>query len=209
MGTPARARGVVRATRVRGWRRRSDLNLLSRGRAGRPRRDGADLRGEALATVDLHASLGEPAPPGGRRRPRGAPPRHHRRGRTGGGGDTRGADASAHQRRARPGGPQWHISITLKGKRPKPNHVRAVLRDFGMVGAEEDNHHPGNARHFWIPCDPTRRVDCECKATEVIVVDPDGYTWTNPTPESGEGCRGCEWARAPLARGKACPIHGG
>jgi len=48
-------------------------------------------------------------------------------------------------------GPQWHISITNAGKRPKPHHVRRALRAFGMVGAEEDNHHPGNARHFWVP----------------------------------------------------------
>ena len=104
-------------------------------------------------------------------------------------------------------GPQWHVSLSLKAHRPKDNLVRAVLRDFDMVGAEEDNHHPGNARHFWIPCDPARRVDCECKATETVVVELDGYTWTNPTPESGEGCRGCEWA-AGLGRGKPCPVHG-
>lgn len=99
-------------------------------------------------------------------------------------------------------GPQWHISITRKGKRPKPTDVRRALRAFGMVGTEEDNHHPGNARHFWLPVDPARRVECECKATEVNVTDADGYRWTNePAPEL---CRGCELEGL---IGKPCPLH--
>ena len=101
-------------------------------------------------------------------------------------------------------GPQWHISITTMGKRPKPNHVRRALRAFDLVGAEEDNHEPGNARHFWLPVDPAHRVDCQCKEDEEVIVDPDGYTWTNPRPESGEECRGC--AIAPVT-GRPCPIH--
>lgn len=101
-------------------------------------------------------------------------------------------------------GPQWHLSISCFGKRPKPRDVARILRVFGMVGAEEDNHHPGNARHFWRPIDPRYRVSCECKATEATVVEPDGYTWTNPKPETDEECRGCEFARR---FGKPCPIH--
>jgi hypothetical protein len=100
--------------------------------------------------------------------------------------------------------PQWHISVTTRGKRPKPHHVASALKAFGMVGAEEDNHHPGAARHFFLVCDPSRRVACQCKATEETIVDADGYAWTNPTPASGEECRGCEWERE---HGKPCPIH--
>lgn len=100
--------------------------------------------------------------------------------------------------------PQWHISIADVGKRPSPKHVRRALRAFGMVGAEEDNHHPGNARHFWMPVDPARRVACECKEDEAVVVEPDGYRWTNP--HEGEGpCRGCEFA---AIAGRPCSIHG-
>lgn len=99
--------------------------------------------------------------------------------------------------------PQWHISITDRGRRPKPNHVRRALRAFGMVGAEEDNHHPGMARNFWQPVDPAHRVDCECKEEDVIVKEPDGYTWSNA--RDGE-CRGCELERI---MGRVCPIHGG
>lgn len=101
-------------------------------------------------------------------------------------------------------GPQWHISISAMGKRPKDHHTRRALRAFGMVGTEEDNHHPGVARHYWLPVDPAHRVDCQCKTDEDVIVDPDGYEWTNPKPESGEECRGCEFQRL---RGKPCPIH--
>ena len=101
-------------------------------------------------------------------------------------------------------GPQWHISISRSGKRPSAGDVRKALRSFGLVGAEEDNHHPGVARHFWRPVDPGARVDCECKTTEELIVEPDGYRWTNPTSESGEPCRGCEHV---VVTGQPCPIH--
>lgn len=96
-------------------------------------------------------------------------------------------------------GPQWHISISTKGERPK--NVFAILRDFGMSHGEEDNHHPGIARHFWLPIDPAHRADCECKADEVTIVEPDGYRWTNP--RDGE-CRGCQLESM---TGRKCPMH--
>ena len=99
-------------------------------------------------------------------------------------------------------GPQWHVSVSRLGKRPKWNDVRATLRAFGIVtDAEEDNHHPGNARHFWVPLDPARRVECQCKADEEVVVDRDGYVWTNPKDGT---CRGCEFSQL---IGKVCPLH--
>lgn len=100
-------------------------------------------------------------------------------------------------------GLQWHVSISCGTGRPGRVLVRRVLREFDMAGAEEDNHHPGRARHFWRPLDPAARVACECKQTEITVTEPDGYRWTNPRP--GEGpCRGCEHA----ARfGSRCPLH--
>lgn len=104
-------------------------------------------------------------------------------------------------------GPQWHISIsTAKNTRPKPFHVRRALRAFGMVGAEEDNHEPGMARHFWMPVDPSKRVDCECKTTEVTVVESDGYRWTNAVDGP---CRGCEYAAAMARLGleRPCTLH--
>lgn len=98
-------------------------------------------------------------------------------------------------------GPQWHVSVSRFGKRPKPHELARAQRAFGIVGWEEDNHHPGHARHFFRPVDPAHRVACECKTTETIHVEPDGYRWTNPTDAP---CRGCEyWAQ----HGKPCPIH--
>lgn len=105
-------------------------------------------------------------------------------------------------------GPQWHVSISRllrcgHAEHPSRVHIRRVLRAFEMIGAEEDNHHPGVARHFWRPVDAAHRVDCECKATEDTVVEPDGYRWTNPKP--GEGpCRGCALQ---ALTGAPCPIH--
>lgn len=100
-------------------------------------------------------------------------------------------------------GLQWHVSITRGGRRPHATDVRRALRAFRMVGAEEDNHHPGAARHFWIVVDRAHRVECECKEDEVTVVEPDGYRWQNP--EDAAECRGCEWQ---LITGKPCSIHG-
>lgn len=97
--------------------------------------------------------------------------------------------------------PQWHVSITEHSARPSERVLRVALAAFDMTGSEEDNHHPGRARHFFLPVDPARRVDCECKADETTVCDVDGYTWTNPA----EGpCRGCEHARV---FGTPCPLH--
>lgn len=100
-------------------------------------------------------------------------------------------------------GPQWHVSVSRLQKRPRDVDVRAALRAFGLVGAEEDNHHPGIARQFWLPVDRKHRVDCECKAEEEVITESDGYRWTNP--RAGEGaCRGCELGRV---TGKPCSLH--
>lgn len=100
-------------------------------------------------------------------------------------------------------GLQWHVSISRgKGKRAKPLEIRRALRAFDFVSAEEDNHEPGAARHFWMPVDPSRRVDCECKETEDVITDRDGFKWSNPKDPSE--CRGCQYARM---FGKPCPIH--
>jgi len=107
-------------------------------------------------------------------------------------------------------GPQWHVSITdcagTEPRRPSLSQVRLTLCAFGMLAAEEDNHHPGNARHFWMPVDPSERVDCECKSDEVVVTEDDGYQWTNPTDGP---CRGCENERVMAMVGlvRPCPIH--
>lgn len=105
-------------------------------------------------------------------------------------------------------GLQWHVSISFLGRRPKAKHVAIAREAFQMVEAEEDNHHPGVARHLFLVVDPSKRVDCECKVTEEVIVEPDGYAWTNPKAETGEACRGCKLAALKGASGKPCPIHG-
>lgn len=110
-------------------------------------------------------------------------------------------------------GPQWLVSVSSRGgdrvERPSPAQVTLMLCAFDMLAAEQDNHHPGGARHFFLPVDPAERVACECKADEITIVDPDGYTWTNPA--GGEECRGCDLAAAlaKTASPRPCPIHGG
>ena len=59
-------------------------------------------------------------------------------------------------------------------------------------------------RTLFIPVDPAKRGICECKLTEVVVTDEDGYAWTNPAEGEGE-CRGCVHGRM---TGAPCPFHG-
>lgn len=89
--------------------------------------------------------------------------------------------------------------------RPSAAQVALARCAFDLLVAEEDNHHPGAARHFWLPVDPTERVDCECKADEVQVTDADGYRWSNAV----DRCRGCDLERSMRAVGvsRPCPIH--
>lgn len=101
--------------------------------------------------------------------------------------------------------PHWLVSVTRKGKRASDEDTQKVLRAFGMVGADEDNHTPGQSRAFFMPCDPGRRVGCECKVTEQTITEADGYQWTTPTQAAGEQCRGCEYGRKFRC---ACPFHG-
>lgn len=80
--------------------------------------------------------------------------------------------------------PQWQVSaskVFVGGheRRPTDDEVAFVLREFRIVGAEEDNHMPGLARHFWMLCDlaPGDEMGCECKEGEETVVEPDGFKW--------------------------------
>lgn len=76
--------------------------------------------------------------------------------------------------------PQLHVSISDGGRRATDEVVRGVLADFGFEGAEEDNHHSGMARNFWLDEGATKQPDCECKSTEVTHVEPDGFKWQGP-----------------------------
>lgn len=103
--------------------------------------------------------------------------------------------------------PQWHISFTNEGRRCTDEEVRQSLAAFRLTGADEDNHEPGMARHYWMPLDPARRTDCECKTTEKTVTLPDGHRWT--TPVDDRECYGCKHEVEMFAAGikRPCPIH--
>lgn len=81
-------------------------------------------------------------------------------------------------------GPEYHISISrLEGAQPaRVNTFDAkwVLRQFGLEGAEEDNHVPhGIARNFWRPvAESLVGKECACKADEPAIVEDKGdFVW--------------------------------
>lgn len=113
-------------------------------------------------------------------------------------------------------GPQWHLSVS---RRPAPGprdpeaprclvatvDLERVVAAFRVPAFDEDNHHPGVARHLWCPVDPAYRSACECKLTEVVVVEAGGYEWSN---DETEGCRGCAYAASFGPDRYPCTIHG-
>lgn len=85
-------------------------------------------------------------------------------------------------------GPEYHISIskdTPTGpKRCSGYEAREVLKQFGMEGAEEDNHVPGGrVRNFWKPvAENLIGLECACKADEPAIVEDKGdYVWRGVT----------------------------
>ena len=104
-------------------------------------------------------------------------------------------------------GLQWHVSISQRRQRPDPAAVVEALAALDMAGAEEDNHEPGIARSFWRPMNTRHRVDCQCKANEEIITEPDGYRWTNPRAarDNPTLCRGCSYVQR---YGGICTVHG-
>lgn len=81
--------------------------------------------------------------------------------------------------------PQHHLSVTtvnpftLRPERVSDVQFQEVIDAFVPDGAwwEEDNHHPGNARHIFIPLYASHQQKCPCKDEE-IVVEEDGYTYS-------------------------------
>lgn len=82
-------------------------------------------------------------------------------------------------------GPEYHISISKDGrKRCSSYEARQVLKQFGMDGAEEDNHVPsGVVRNFWRPvAENLVGLECACKEEEPAIVEDKGdYVWRGVT----------------------------
>lgn len=103
-------------------------------------------------------------------------------------------------------GPSWLVSVSrsvggLEARcRVTDDDVARVVECFAMPAFDEDNHHPGLARHLWCPVDAAYQQACECKLTERTIVDGD-YAWTTDTDGP---CRGCEYREL---SGLPCPLH--
>lgn len=86
-------------------------------------------------------------------------------------------------------GPEYHISISTPGPDGKPARVSSadalwVLAQFGVDGAEEDNHVPNGAvRNFWRPvADRLVGLECACKADEPEIREDKGdFIWRGVT----------------------------
>jgi len=74
-------------------------------------------------------------------------------------------------------GPEYHVSISKNGARVSADEIPELLRIFDMLGADEDNHAAGIARHFWLPvADKYAGYVCPCKETEHAITEGD-YVW--------------------------------
>lgn len=77
-------------------------------------------------------------------------------------------------------GPEYHLSISKNGGRCTSEEAQFVLKDFGLEGAEEDNHVPsGFVRNFWRPvADHMVGLECACKDSEPKMVEDKGdFVW--------------------------------
>lgn len=108
-------------------------------------------------------------------------------------------------------GPTWHVSVSTRRDHASstPEAPRCTVTDdellravecFALPAFDEDNHHPGIARHLFCPLDEQYRGACECKVNEQLITEPGGYRWTTEEDE----CRGCRYERD---FGLPCTIH--
>jgi hypothetical protein len=85
-------------------------------------------------------------------------------------------------------GPEYHLSVSVQTPlgpvRCTGEAARWVLGEFGLEGAEEDNHVPnGKARHFWRAVNESLiGLECPCKEDEPVIREDKGdYVW-RPAP---------------------------
>jgi hypothetical protein len=81
----------------------------------------------------------------------------------------------------------WLVSVSRRGaSMPNDKDVKRVRRDFDMRQAEENNHFSGISRALFLVVDPARRVECECKTTERVIVRVDGYRYSVPAKDAAQ-----------------------
>jgi hypothetical protein len=83
-------------------------------------------------------------------------------------------------------GPEYHLSMSRRAlgldgpQRCTSGEAKWVLREFGLEGAEEDNHVPnGKVRNFWRPvAEGLVGKECECKTEEPVIREDKGdFVW--------------------------------
>lgn len=81
-------------------------------------------------------------------------------------------------------GPEYHLSFTRRTsrgpERVDTNEANWILKEFGLEGAEEDNHVPyGKARNFWRTVrEDMVGLECACKDEEPKIRENKGdYIW--------------------------------
>ena len=78
---------------------------------------------------------------------------------------------------------QNHVSVSVDERlfrRATDDELAYVRHVFDMDDAEEDNHQPGRIRNLFLPLHLPRGTVgvCDCKSDEMVVVEPDGFTWS-------------------------------
>ena len=66
-------------------------------------------------------------------------------------------------------GPEYHVSVTMMGRRCTSNEAMVALKAFDMEYSDEDNH-TAIARNYWQPvADSKAEYVCPCKETEPAI----------------------------------------
>ena len=84
-------------------------------------------------------------------------------------------------------GPEYHLSMSLQTpqgpQRVDSNDAKWILKEFGLEGAEEDNHvQNGKARNFWRPVNNNAvGLECPCKDSEPKTIEDKGDFIIRPT----------------------------
>ena len=81
-------------------------------------------------------------------------------------------------------GPEYHLSVSLRGQRCTTADAAWVLLAFDLSDAREDNHVPsGRVRNFWRPvADHLIGYECPCATDEPAIREDKGdYIWRGVT----------------------------
>jgi hypothetical protein len=81
-------------------------------------------------------------------------------------------------------GPEYHLSVSLRGQRCSTADAVFALASFELRDAKEDNHVPsGRVRNFWRPvADHLSGFECLCQENEPTMVEDKGdFVWRGVT----------------------------